>query len=850
MRCSTLSSVVTDRSEAPAKLVRTALAAVALSSLALAQKTDAATAAQEVFAKHCVRCHGDGRLRGGVDLLRHHGLDQKGRVVPGDAAASRLYQAITHAGDPSMPPKTDRISEKEIAVIRRWIEAGAERPASARSAPAMKVAELKVQQADREYWAFRPLTRPTVPAVERNDWSKTPIDHFVLAALRKQGIEPNPSVSDAKLIRRMSFGLTGLPPTAPQLASNPGDVAAKLLQSPHYGERWARHWLDLARFAESTGYEADQDRRYAYKFRDAVIKALNEDLPYRDFVQWQIAGDEFAPDNPTAIALTGFLAAGPTITNEGGDRVKYEKLDDIVSTTGSAFLGLTIGCARCHDHKYDPISQRDYYEMVGVFLHCRERDVPLTSQVRDERAIIQRDLKKARSEFNRWRNFKKGEIRTRRVDELPVDDEAKQLLLAKRNRRNKEQESLFRKFDRKLRISDRDMERELQEDERATMQRMRVDQKRLDEKLKETDEHMGRVMVESNRRTGDNFLLGRGNYRNKSEKIGFGFLSALMPRDDASMSWFTQPPKDAKTPWRRRALARWITDTKKGAGSLLARVIVNRVWQHHFGRGIARTTGNFGVTGDAPTHPELLDWLACELVANDWSLKHIHRLILASAVYRQSGVTDAARSKVDPENHLWWRRKPQRMEAEVWRDSVLAVSGVLNVEMFGPSIKPWMPTDAISTGSTRKWPVNVKDGPATWRRSIYIYTKRSMLMPMLESLDFPDSTISCSVRNTTTAPPAALLMLNNAFIRDQARHTAKRVASYAGRQPKDQILHLYTLALGRAPATDELERGLAFLETQTRSYGKGATPTPAHAMSALVNYCQAILTLNEFLYID
>ena len=816
---------------------------------------DLPTRAQWVFDAKCVRCHGGQRRRSDVDLLRHKGLDKNRRLVPGDPAASKLFQAITHGSAAAMPPKEPRISEGDIAVVRAWIEAGAERPASADSAPPFRSTPLQVQDADRQYWAFRPLRRPALPALESDDWSRNAVDKFVLARLRAAGLRPNPPASSRRLVRRMSYGLRGLPPTQDELASRKLEALRdRYLADAAYGERWARHWLDVARFGESTGYEADQDRKHAYKYRDAVIKALNDDLPFADFVRWQIAGDEFEPDNPEAIALTGFLAAGPSITNEGGDRVKYDKLDDVVSTTGAAFLGLTVGCARCHDHKYDPISQRDYYEMVGVFISCRETDVPLTPSARTQRRNLEGQVREANKVFSSWRNTMRDEIRRDRIQRLSISEGDKALLLAKRDRKNKRQESLFAKYDKGLKVSDRDMVKVLSDGQRAEMDLLKDDQGRLNKSLRATDHFLGRVMVEGGQRAADNYLLRRGDFRHKDEKIGFGFLDVLMADPGISQQWFEDPPKGARTPWRRRALANWITDVERGAGALVSRVLVNRLWHHHFGRGIVRTSGNFGLTGDAPSHPELLEWLACELVEHGWSMKHLHRLILGSAVYQQGTEFDSADAAKDPDNRLWWRRRPIRMEAEVWRDSVLAVSGTLNRQMYGPSIKPWIPSDAIATGSTRKWPTNVKDGPATWRRSVYIYTKRSMLVPMLEALDMPDSTLSCSVRSQTTTPPAALLMMNNDFIRKQAAHLAKRVQDSA---PSDEgrIVWLYELALGRAPDPAELARGQQFLRSQRGGSGSdaraktggrpGTSPSPG-----LVNYCQAILALNEFLYVD
>ncbi|MFT4550571.1 MAG: mono/diheme cytochrome c family protein, partial [Verrucomicrobiales bacterium] len=714
-----------------------------------------------LFQKHCFECHGAKKTKGGLDLTRRvnlmHGGDSGVAIVVGDRSASLLFKSVTHAVEQKMPHKKDKLADAEIDTIGRWIDAGADYAAEDIGTEADLVAAaarpMVIGAKDRAFWSFGPLLPGTPPPVKEGAWSRTPIDRFLSAALQAAGLEPSAPADRRTLIRRASFTVLGLPPAQAEVEAFVADQDPKayehlidrLLGSEHYGERWARHWLDVARFAESHGYEADNDRPNAYSYRDAVIRAFNRDLPYHQFIQWQLAGDEYAPDDQLAKTLTGFIAAGPTITDEGGERVKWEKLDDIVSATGEAMLALSIGCAKCHDHKYDPIRARDYYGMAGIFANHKVHDIPLAAP----------------------------------------------------------------------------------------------------------QGGTGMVVTDHNRNRPQAQFLERGDWRHKSP-TDYQFLEVLMPSADSTKQWLKDPPDGSNTSYSRRAMAEWMTDTQDGAGRLLARVIVNRLWQHHFGTGIVKTASNFGSQGAAPTHPELLDWLASELIENGWSLKHTHKQILMSAAYRQSTTSDQAKLAKDPTNQFLSYRRPLRLEAEAVRDAILAASGVLNRKMYGPSVKPWIHNDAIATGSTKKWPENVKDGPDTWRRSIYIYTKRSMLMPMLEAFDLPDSTRSCAVRNATVIAPAALLMLNNEFIRDQAKHLAARVAQESGTDPAAQVQKLYAVALARTATLDEIALGIEFMASQAEVYAGGPDKAIAHGhrTDALVNYCQAVLALNEFLYVD
>ena len=593
---------------------------------------------------------------------------------------------------------------------------------------------------EKTLWSLNKISLVEPPVIKADTWSRNEIDKFILQKLRSVGIEPNPAADKLTTIRRVSFDLLGLAPTREEIqkfeADKSGNSYEKLLDSllanPHYGERWGRHWLDVARFGESHGYESDNERPHAWTYRDAVIKALNQNLPFDEFVKWQVAGDILRPEDSLAVSLTGFLSAGSTVTNvDGVDREKanYDKMDDIVSATGSAFLGLTVGCARCHNHKYDPISQEDYYKMVGFFLPGREGD-------------------------------------------------------------------------RELEIG------------------------KPGSKVK--------AMVWNGGKKRSNPILKRGDVEQKGEDVGVGVLTALSDNNGDASEWLNE--EALKKGDGRDALAHWLTDSDKGAGHLLARVIVNRLWQHHFGVGLVKTSNNFGQVGEKPTHPELLDWLAQELINKDWKIKSIHKLIMKSSTYMQTVKWDQPRYEIDPENKLFWRKEPRRLEGEIIRDSIMNTAGTLNRKMFGPSVKPWVSKDAINTGSTNKWPVNVKDGPDTWRRSIYVFMRRSMRVPFFEVFDVPDGMQSRGVRELTTVPTQALMLMNNQFVRDQASHFANRIRKVVG---NDNLKHIveeaYWLALSRSPTNEELSSSVELLSTEGQS---------------LENFCHILFTLNEFCYVD
>lgn len=726
-----------------------------------------------ILQQHCFQCHAEKKQQGGLRFDVRDGALRKGdsgesAIEPGKADASELIRRITSGKDDTrMPPEGDALSAAQIDVLRRWINGGAKWPIDPSPPAAAGRQEMVVTAEDRQHWSYRPLHEVPLPAVKNADWVRTPIDNFILAKLEASGLQPSPPVETRKLIRRMYFDVVGLPPVLKEEAGklqeerfgievkpeNLPAIVDKLLESSHFGERWGRHWLDVARYADSDGQETDRDRPQAFQYRDFVIRALNDDMPFDQFVRWQLAGNEYEPDNPAAVAATGFLTAGPfaalpdKLMKDELLRNRYNELDDMVSTIGTGLLGLTFGCARCHDHKYDAIPARDYYRILST-LHSGE-SAEVTVGAAKEKVLAYRDTS---------------------AEPKP------------------------------------------------------------------------------------SWLFRRGDYYDHEQPVTLGFLTVLT-RDKSPEDYWREareqsPAKDSTL--QRQAMAEWLTDVDHGAGALAARVIVNRVWQHHFGHGLVRTMGDFGVRSEAPSHPELLEWLAHDLVQNGWKLKRLHRLIMTSAVYQQAS-NGRSPPAADPDNRLLWKMNPQRLEAEILRDSMLAVSGTLNLEAYGPGFKPLIAAEAMLARNIKDpYPQDVKDSADVRRRSIYMFHKRVIPNPLLQAFDKPDAQQSCNRRDPTTVAPQALALLNDPFSRTAALDFADRLLMDAGNQPQECLENGYRLALGRSPSEAERLASLEFLEAQIKERTTRESKTTAEEARrrALADWCQILFSLNEFLYID
>ncbi len=739
-----------------------------------ANSVDFVSDIQPILREHCFECHAgtteEGGLNLGVKTKAMRGGDSESAILPGNSGESLLVQLISgEDNDRLMPPEgNEPLTKQQIGAIRDWIDQGATWPADA------DIVDPKLDQA-KSHWAFQRLENVDAPVRQSHDnWSKGAIDQFVLRRLQRAGLKPSKTASARTIVRRLYFDLTGLPPTPEQInrfiAAHVMDREAaiknlvdELLDSPRYGERWGRHWLDLARYADSDGQESDMDRPHAYTYRDFVIGALNDNMPYDQFVRWQIAGDEYQPSNDAAVSATGFLTAGPSFKLPDSflesERLmnRYNELDDVISTLGSGLLGITVACARCHDHKYDAFSSKEYYQLLGVF-HSGDR---VTAK-------------------------------------LPSGKEA----------------FFFQDFD----------------DKRRTTWHFR-----------------------------------RSDFYDREIEVDIGFPALLSSTATAKDYWQNAKTAfgeigDPKSTLQRRAFADWITDTQQGGGALLARVMVNRVWHHHFGKGLVETTSDFGVRGDTPSHPMLLEYLTHDFVASGWDLKALHRKILDSAVWQQASTREASDERgaeVDPSNALLWRMAPQRLEVEAMRDAMLAVSETLNLQAGGPGFKPFIAPEANLARNIKGegYPQDAKDDASTRRRSVYMFHKRLIPYPMFQAFDRPDLMTSCARRQNTTVAPQAMVILNDRFVRTVARDFATLLEkrndddSAATDDPlRAFISDAFETSFARLPSDQEIATSVAFIDAQTNARTKRNETDPR--LEALADYCQSLFGLNEFIYVD
>jgi hypothetical protein len=718
------------------------------------------------------------------------------------------------------------------------------------------------------HWAFVKTGHPQPPAAHDSGWVRNPIDQFILARLEKEGLHPAGEASREALIRRAYLDVTGLPPTPAEVDAFVGDASSdafekvvdRLLASPHYGERWARHWLDLARYAESEGFKSDETRPNAWRYRDYVIKSLNDDKPYDRFVKEQIAGDEMWPGDVDALVATGFNRHYP---DESNARELFQRrqqiLDDITDTVGAVFTGLTVACARCHDHKYDPIPQADYYRLQAFFANTHAADdlvlLPPGAQAeyREKLANWEEKTRAIREEMAAIELPHRKAIIKEYVDKYP--DEIRAILEKPVQERSPLDWQVCWKAGMYLEASSP----QYLAPTSAIVGRLKGDVKKRWEELKSelekfaalrpADPPRGSGVVETRREAPKTFLLKHGIYDAFGQEVQPAFLSAVMPAAPVIV-----PPSDVTTSGRRTALANWLVSPDN---PLAARVMVNRVWQYHFGQGIVRTSSDFGVQGDRPSHPELLDWLADEFVREGWSMKKLHRMILTSGTYRESCIGDDAARRADPDARLLSHFPRHRLEGEVIRDSALAVAGLLNLKAGGPSIFPELPPGTPTHGG---WNVTA-DVSERNRRSIYIFVRRNLRYPMFEAFDMPDTHESCPRRYNTTTASQALTLLNDKLSLQWAQAFAGRVLAGAGNEREAQIDAAYRLAFGRHASGEESRLIGTFLDSQitvaTENSSAGAplalpVPVPAGMKAAdaaaFVDLCHVLMNSDEFVY--
>ena len=778
---------------------------------------DFARQIQPILAKRCFACHGPDEAEGGLRFTNRAEAFAEAEsgahaIVPGDVGASVLLSRITSdVEDEQMPPEGDRVSAEEIELLTRWIQQGA---------------------AWQQHWSFKPMQNPEPPTVQDEAWNQHPIDAFIYAATETAGLKPNGMADRTTLIRRAYFDLTGLPPTAEEVKRFNADpdpnafakVVDQLLESPHYGERWGRHWLDLVRYGETNSYERDGAKPNAWKYRDYVIKSFNDDKPYDQFLMEQLAGDELEEVTVESLTATGYYRLG-IWDDEPADPLlaRFDEMDDIIMTTGQAMLGLTINCARCHDHKIDPISQKDYYSFLALMA-----DVTRWGQRGDQRSNNQIDV--STEELNQQyrdndaaKRRLEGEIR--KIEQSGIvkmsapDQRATEGPKRDRNRILKEklQDNLSPEDWKKY----KDLEKQL------------ADTLRQGKSLPQREMVMG--LAKCKPKPDQTFVLFRGNPHSPSDPVDPAF-PGIFESPAPEESSFTGTDKTAG---RRRVLAEWITSADN---RLTARVMANRVWQFHFGRGIVRSSNNFGKLGVPPTHPVLLDWLAQQLIASDWKLKDFHRMIMSSRTYQMSSEADPEGLATDPGNDLLWRFDPRRLSAEEVRDTILAVNGSLNRQTYGPSFYPALSREVLA-GQSRPgsgWGNSSEEDKN--RRSVYIHVKRSLLTPILTAFDFPDPDLTCEDRFVTLQPGQALALLNSTFVHEQA----KRLASSVGGVEVDNqelIRRVIANVLSREATEAEVASGSELITTLQ-------TADDLSRQRAVELYCLTVMNWNEFLFVD
>jgi hypothetical protein len=713
-------------------------------------------------------------------------------------------------------------------------------------------------------WAYTAPVRPQPPRVKNAAWVRNPIDAFVLARLEAKGLKPSPAADRATLIRRLSFDLTGLPPTPEQVETFVNDPAPdayerlvdRLLSSPHYGERAALYWLDLVRYAESDGYRADDPRPHAWRYRDYVIRVFNEDRPFDRFILEQLAGDELFPGDPEALVATAFNRNYPDEFNARNlDLRRQEILNDLTDTAGQVLMGLTVGCARCHDHKYDPISQKDYYRLQAFFAAFSPRDNVVLDRPEHMRAYEEQMQvwEEKTAELRRRMDELEQPVRARLMhgDKIKFLPEYQQALDLPPEKRTPYQQQIAEMIGKQVIVKKDVMVKSMKPEVRTEWQEMEKHLAQFDH-LKPRPPAVTMTLTDIGPAAPPTFVLKRGNYRQKGEEVSPGFLSILQDSPAAIPA-----PTDAKTTGRRTVLAKWLT---RPDHPLTARVLVNRLWQQHFGRGIVATSSDFGVMGELPTHPELLDWLAREFVERGWSVKAMHRLMVTSAAYRQACLPNPEAVKVDPDNKLLWRMSRRRLEGEALRDAMLAASGQLNLKAGGPSVFPELPAEIDVPKA--KWPVTA-DAAERNRRSVYVFARRNLRYPLFSVYDAPDGNETCARRHVTTTAPQALMLLNSKVVLDVARGYAGRVLRETGGDAKAVVERIYRLGLGRAPDGHEQRLSQEFLLRQTellreRLARKAPVALPVNAPAgvepaygaAVVDLCQVLMNLNEFAYVD
>lgn len=789
--------------------------ALGLTDLALSKEIDFAKDVQTLLARRCYACHGPDLQESGLRFDDRNTLLAEAdsglrSVIPGKSGESEFIRRITSEDESErMPPEGKPLTEEEVDSLRAWIDQGAEYT---------------------QHWAFQPIQNPALPSVQDPGWCSVSLDRFVLNKLESANLAPVTKASPTELIRRVYLDVTGLPPTPETVAELTADWNAtsyqrlvdRLLANPALGEKWARAWLDVVRFAETNSYERDGAKPNAWKYRDYVIRAMNDGKPYDQFVREQIAGDELDEVTAESLTATGYYRLG-LWDDEPADpkQAIFDGFDDLITTTSQGFLGLTLNCARCHDHKIDPLTQSDYYSLVAFM-----RDVTPYASRGDEKSfsqiILDSELAAKHNVLREQKRSLEGQLRTieqEGIKKMPAPD---QRATEGPGRKKLLREKLAQYLDS------------------GELKRYQEIQTKVKE-LAQQERHLPPIesvlgLAKLNSDPAATHILLRGSPHNEGDEVEPAFPKLL----GGGTPEIPQRTAESRSAGRRRLLADWLASKDNW---MTARVIVNRIWLHYFGRGIVRSPNNFGLMGDPPTHPELIDHLATELIRDDWQLKRLHRKILLSSTYQLSSRDNTAAAAQDPANDLFWRQNLRRLSAEQIRDSVLAVTGQLNTERYGKSIFPTLSAEVLASQSRPGSGWGKSSDAQQSKRSIYIHVKRSLPVPMLSAFDFPETDISCEARFLTTQPGQALSMLNGAWMQLQAGHMLARVEREVGQDLSRQATRCLELTLGKVPQEQDVSDLVDLVHRLQEKHGLDE-PQARHAM------CLVCLNLNEFLYLD
>jgi hypothetical protein len=850
-----------------------------------------------LFVTYCLKCHGAKESKAGLDLRTLVGIaegsDSGPVLVPGSPERSLLFKQVTMG---KMPPGKTKLAPAQVRMLRSWILAGARADQPLRPI-------TREKDTGRKHWAFQPPARPKVPLVRNPARVRTPVDAFLLARLEARGLTFSPDADRITLLRRASLDLAGLPPTPAEvdafLADNRPDAYERLLDrllaSPHFGERWGRHWLDVAGYTDTVGFDQDTNTILVaegkWRYRDYVIAALNADLPFDRFVTEQLAGDElvdwrkaprFTPEMRRLLIATGYLRTARDQTHEPESDIPlnhFGVLHDTLAIVGNSMLGLTLHCAQCHNHKFDPLSQREYYQLMAFFTPAynprnwrpvypwkpsiKDRALPDVSPAElEEMERHNRQVERGKAELNRQlaalRLPYETRLRAARLRALPepIRADTQAAVATPAAKRNEVQKYLAAKFEAALRVKPEEITAALSPGDRARVKELtgRI------EALERTRHVPGKLQALYD--VGPpppTYLLKRGNFETPGEEVKPGFLSVLTDPAQGGPLPATSPFRG--TSGRRLALARWLTTPDSRTAGLLARVMVNRLWQHLFGKGLVPSAGNFGRSGQPPTHPELLEWLGSEFARSGWRIKPMLKLLMTSTAYRQASRSPGAATPeerrsaagrslnpevVDPGNRLLWRMRLRRLEAEVIRDALLAVSGRLAPVMGGPPVMLRVRGDGLVEVDEK-----ALRGPADGgRRSVYLLCRRSYNLSLLTVFDQPLVALNCPRRDVSAVPLQSLSMLNDAFVARQARHFAARVKGITGPGNDQAIRTAFRLALARLPNSAEAAICSRLLNRQTAAYRQTGKSAGVAQRLALEQLCLTLLNASEFLFVE